>query len=509
MTSVDPIVVAKGKASTRRGEPSSTNDMFGRGMAYSAIFAVQAVSSILITPAITRALGANQYGFVADILTIGALAMGFTGLSAQVGIQRHFADEEGDRETRSLITVVGAITIVLTIALVVSGPYWARAVGLHDEIRTLQYGLAWGGVFAVVNILTSVLRSQDRIHAVIFLATLQVIASQVTGLVLVFVLKRTAESYFFGMLLGQMMSLVLGVYLVKPWPMVIKSRQIIAIYAISLPLLLHAISVQILNLGDRVIVQRDLGSVAVARYQLAYNASAILMMILSMLNFAWEPRLFATKDPSGRRLILMGLRDGVFRLLAPSILAVLLATPAILRILAPHSYNTKSLFNVALIVTFSAIPFAWYASNIRRILMFRNTKSIIWVAPVCSLVNIGLNILFVPHIGIFGSALATLVAYSLLAVIVGILGRRYVVLPSIPTSIYVIMLAVIGLSISMLALPDNELTQVIRTLVALVCGWWAIVELRLLIRPNDGHKGKRRRYLGIRRTRPKHARTRN
>ena len=464
---------------------SSTGQMFGRGMGYSLVFAVQAASSILVTPIITRSIGVAQFGLVANTLTVAAVVLGLAGMSAQVGIQRHFADEDGDRETRFIVAIVAIISGLVILVFILLIPDWSPLVGMGHSKRVLEYGLGWGGVYSIVSILSAVLRSQDRLTSVVTLATVQVVSSQFVGLLFVFLYSRTAEVYFKGMFFGQLVALVLGLVFIKPWPTRIKWSHLIALYGISLPLLLHGLSVQILNLGDRVIVQRDLGPVSVAHYQLAYSTSAVLMMILSMLNGAWEPRLFETREFLARRVVLSGLRDGVFRLLSPAILGVILAAPIVLHVLAPPSYNTNALGDVVLVVTFSAVPYAWYASNMRLMLTFRNTRSIYWVAPVCAIANVALNVVLVPTIGIVGSALATLLAYSLLAALVGLQGKRHIKLPPIAREVWLPLVLVLCCCGVLSFVPYYEWVELARLFLAVGAGLWAVRELRTLMKRPD------------------------
>jgi O-antigen/teichoic acid export membrane protein len=201
-----------------------------------------------------------------------------------------------------------------------------------------------------------------------------------------------------------------------------------------------------------------------------------------MLNLAWEPKLFAIKYFRARRRTLAGLRDGVFRLLAPSLLAIVLASPIVLRVFAPPSYRTNTLSGVVSVVACSAIPYAWYASNIRRMLTFRDTRSIYWVAPLSAVVNILLNIVLVPVIGIMGSAVATFLAYALLAILAGLQGRRHVILPRIPPNVWVPLALVV---VATLLLPLTPLTGPIlfvRVVLAAMSGIWLAGSLRALVR---------------------------
>ena len=290
---------------THTAEHVAVRDMFSRGVLYSVVYALQATSAVLVTPVITRAIGATQFGIVAELLTIGAVVSAVACMSLQVGIQRHFADEVGDRETRSIVAISSIVSVIITTILATTASEWATLVGLNGEIGALEYGICWAGTFGILTFFSATLRSQDRLRDFIILVSVQISGSQLLGLLFICLVGRSAESYMQGMFIGQMLALIAGIYFVRPWFFRISRSHLAAAYAISIPLLPHSLAIQVLNLGDRVVVQRDLGPVAVARYQLGYNTAAFLIMMLVMLNQAWEPRLFAAKDALLRRAILI------------------------------------------------------------------------------------------------------------------------------------------------------------------------------------------------------------
>jgi O-antigen/teichoic acid export membrane protein len=59
----------------------------------------------------------------------------------------------------------------------------------------------------------------------------------------------------------------------------------------------------------------------------------------------------------------------------------------------------------------------------------RKTRVIMSIVVCCAALNIGLNLVLVPRIGIIGAAIATLVSYSVTALALGTAGRRLLRVP--------------------------------------------------------------------------------
>src|SRR5262249_8967819 len=59
----------------------------------------------------------------------------------------------------------------------------------------------------------------------------------------------------------------------------------------------------------------------------------------------------------------------------------------------------------------------------------RKTRRIMAIVVCCAALNIGLNLGLVPRMGIVGSAIATLVSYSVTAIALGTAGRRLLRVP--------------------------------------------------------------------------------
>ena len=232
--------------------------------------------------------------------------------------------------------------------------------------------------------------------------------------------------------------------------------------AFSLPLVPQQLSGYILWAGDRIVVQRDLGSVATGRYAVAYAVGSIGMTVLGQLNQTWMPRVFSMKNVQQRGLILHKLYVQLSSIVFPTLIGLSLVAPILLLIAAPPNYQPLTLIFVVTLVVPSAIPQSHYLANMRVLLVHNRTVTLAVATTVCAAINLLLNVLLVPHLGIKGSALATLAAYALLAAVAHLLARREPDRLSVGPIAIAAYFAVGGLCLCIGFLPWNEYGATVR-----------------------------------------------
>jgi O-antigen/teichoic acid export membrane protein len=471
--------------------------MFGRGMLYAAFFALQSAAMIVITPLTVRNLSKYQFGRLVTALTLVQLLMPALTFGLGTAIQRlHSDDDDEFRDTRGLLGVGICLALTTTVLIDLTGPLWTKALRLGPYGTTLKYGVWVAGLAAIVMLIAQLFRSEDRLGAFSTVMLMLAVFSQLAGLLFILAVHHNASSYLEGVCVGELLSVIVAIGLSRPRLLWIGKRRLVyAALALALPLVPNGIASQALNLGDRIVVQHKLGEFAVGRYQLAYNASAIVMLALQLLSQAWLPRIFAIKDDSLRRLILAESRDEIYRLLVPLMIGISLAAPIALRILAPPSYNTNSLLLVVSLVAISAAPFAAYVSSTRVLIVFGRTRSLLWATPAAAAINVALNVVLVPLWGINASALATFLGYGVLAIMSGISSRQLAQLPRTPQSVWVSLVLASGASLAIVLIPASPIYLGIRSILSLLCAAWTVVYIMRLIRGTERPRHARRWIL--------------
>jgi O-antigen/teichoic acid export membrane protein len=453
--------------------------LFGRDSLYMLLWGVQLGIAALCTPIITRLLGVSQFGLVAATLAVVQVVAALTSFSLQSAVQRVFANGDGDRDARRVVTLAVVLALGMWALVDATGPFWSQALGLGGYGPTIEYGVAWAALWAITNVALGLIRSHDRLLAFALVTLLQSVVAEVLGLMLVVFAHRTASGYVLGHLVAQSAAVVLALIVARP--MLFRRRDLPMLagaLGYSVGLIPAALASFVLDTSDRLIVRADLGPAAIARYAVAYNVASLTMVLLYVLNTAWMPRVFALVDTRVRISVLAESRDFLYALLIPIVVGLCAASPIILSIWVPASYQPGGLLLVVAIVAVTAFPFAGMMAGTRVLLFSGNTLAVGLSTVLAAFANIGLNVYLVPKLGIAGASLATFCSYGLLFGLLTIRSRRILRLPRPPAALIAKILLAVAISIVSTLLPTSPAMMAVRTLVALGC---AIAFVAMLI----------------------------
>jgi O-antigen/teichoic acid export membrane protein len=190
-----------------------------------------------------------------------------------------------------------------------------------------------------------------------------------------------------------------------------------AMLAFGIPLIASDLGGTLLNVGDRYVIQLMLGGEALGIYSAARNVcdyiqgiliASVGRAIVPMYVRMWEER----GEAESRRFIERSLR--IYIMIGAAVVAGLTAVgEEILNVLASEKYREGHrliFFLIAgLVVEGGTSIFG------AGLYVFKQTKVLMWSVVASVVANIVLNVTLMPVFGIRGAAIATLLSYSLLA----------------------------------------------------------------------------------------------
>ncbi len=285
-----------------------------------------------------------------------------------------------------------------------------------DQVLDARLATLWAACFALTLTTLAMLRSRDKLRMAIFGATLQSVGAQAVGLALLYLWAPTVTSYLWGLIIGQGAAALAGLLALRPaWSALTAIRRYAGAFLFGLPMVPQQLSGFILGLGDRVVVRHVLGSAAVGRYSVAYNVGSLGFLVLVFAMQAWLPRIYAVEDRGARSRLLASSRDMMNLLLIPVVIGLAAGAPVVLRVWVPPSFHPADLTPIVAIVAICTFPFAQFLANLRALMSEGRTSRAAVATLVAAVVNIGLNLVMVPFLGITGSAIATVLSYALCA----------------------------------------------------------------------------------------------
>lgn len=447
--------------------------LFGRGMLYAVVWSLQIVAATLVSPVLTHVIPRAEFGALATAIAVHQVVsvLALLGIDKAVVLQR---SEDGDgRAARGLVAVGIVISVLVTTVFIATATLWQDALGFGSLHMLLLAIMLWTAPTAAVLVMQALLLTEDRFRPFAVVGTVAAVGGQILGLVLLFTVHKDAATYAWGGVIAQFIAMALGIVATRPslrglvnWPVMKRAL------SLGVPMAFAGLSWILLSAGDRVIIQVVQGPDEVARYQVAYIVGSVVITLLTFAHGAWSPHFAALRTDAERSNLASTSRDQLYRLLLPTILGITLAAPSILRVVAPDTFAPGPLTLVAFLVALSAFPVAAELGSAQILIMQRRGKTIGILTAVAAVINIGLNLLIVPWIGIIGAAIATIVAFG---------GLAFMQLKALPRELSwsrpsTRLIVGIGLSTTAAAasilLPQTLIWNMIRLAAALCCLPW-------------------------------------
>lgn len=178
----------------------------------------------------------------------------------------------------------------------------------------------------------------------------------------------------------------------------------------NVPLLPFYLSTIVLNHSDRIIIQKMVGYSEAGMYSVAYSAAMIMTLFNTSFNSSLQPWLFKQLKKKEYSNIHKTL-NFVLLLIAGANILLIAVAPEIVTLLAPKQYHEA----IYIIPPLAASVFVMAAyQNFVNVEFYYNESKITAIASIgAAILNIVLNIIFIPMVGYLVAGYTTLVSYVL------------------------------------------------------------------------------------------------
>ena len=392
--------------------------------------------NFLLLPVYTALLDTDEYGVVSVVLKIVELLV-LIGLAGQTqALLRLGVDqEEGSEGIEPLLgTQIGVILVLCSVLAGGMALSWSFLSPYLGGIPLWPVGTAglvgvWAMAIFRYQLAYHQLMGRARLHTIFGLARWGVLI----GLLLLFIVGLDWGAT--GMLLATSLSFIFGAAIIWvrfPKKIVIGLRGSIAKPALmyGLPFIPHAIAGIMLQATDRIVLAASTDLSTVGLYALAANLSSGVIIIATGMQTAWTPFLLrAHRDSDQQSLnIIPHYALGMHGLVALGVLCLALTAPEVIAILTRDSYADAAYVIpvLACVGLFRSFYFAHVAVAMTE---GKVARYLVAVSLPAALLNLVLNILWIPKYGALGAAFATLAASILLTVGALRLSRAAFVVP--------------------------------------------------------------------------------
>ena len=382
-------------------------------------------------PIFTRALSVAEYGMLCLTLQITAMATVLSKMGLQNSIQRFYQEralgEVGQLRSFYSTLLLGAALCAIGVVVL-----FLLALGLVPNSllspvfkRVLLLGSGLIFVRAMHPIVMNFLRAERRTRAFNVFDVLARATSIALVSALLFLWGRSVKMVLIGTVTVELISVAALVVLLIPRGMLSLSAFDRPLFRASLifgfPLVGYELAGVILDSGDRLIVQHYLGFQALGYYSAAYNMSNYLVMALMFpMNLALFPiymKLWATKGSEETRTFLSTALDKFIMVL----MCVLAGTAVTARyaVIVLGSQKLQKAYPLLPILVLGLMIYSLHIFFNAGLIIHKKTVTMFKIIGLSAVLNVVLNVLLIPRIGLKGAAIATLLSYAVFIMLIG------------------------------------------------------------------------------------------
>lgn len=366
--------------------------------------------AFLTVPIFTRMMSTSDYGIVNTYMSWVSILSLIVGLSLGSSIRSAYLDFKDDLDgyISSIFFMSFLNFIVSSTVIILLSYFFIEQLNIVLVVLCLIQSYM---TFIVNTIDIKYMMAFDYIKKTLLLALPNIV---VAILSVIFLLNMDSNKYFGRIIPYVLVTVVIGsCYLVKSFD---KGKKLINkqywkyALTLSVPLIFHGLSINILSTSDRIIITVFRGASETGIYSLVYNLSMAVTVVTTSMENVWIP-WFTRKLQKGEKRIINKSVKLYIEIVVVVMIGIILVAPEILVIMAPEEYwGGKILISPVILASF--IIFL-YSISVDLEYYYKSTKIIATNTVIAASLNLVLNFIFVPLHGAIAAAFSTVIAYTI------------------------------------------------------------------------------------------------
>ncbi len=385
----------------------------------------------LLLPIIVRILSTEDFGKYSLFLNLEAMLIPLVTLNLPAALSRHFYDKEIILSKYLSTLLISLILLCLLFFLTgfIIPDFIIGLTGLTKDL--FQIAIISASVGGILAMFSNLFRLQRKP----WLYGLISISQSVLLFVFIFVfisITPTFEMIIYSKISYLILFLLIVLILLSKYDYLEKvcnQEYFNKALKFALPTVIYSISAFIFSSSDRFFINYYLGTEEVGYYSAIFQLTSLISVIGMSINAAWIPWLFEnlSKKDDSLNIFIVKLSYGLICAFIFIGVSFIFLFPVIAKIVLPLSFHQYIYLSIPIIIGFVfegiyliVSPYLFYAEQ---------TKYNGFIGIFIAIINVILNIILIPKLGLLGSAITTATTWALLALIFFIFSNRVYPMP--------------------------------------------------------------------------------
>jgi O-antigen/teichoic acid export membrane protein len=388
-------------------------------------------ASFLIVPLYTSLLGTEDFGIRSAMATFGSILIIINTLAIERSIYRLYWDyitEEEQKKFLGTLFISISCSSLIVLGLVFCFDFvfqrFFSSIPFYPFFALVIFKIFFQSFYYLPKIYYQVI-GEAKTYA--FLNLLEIFVEIGFSFFFVIYFKRGVESLLQGSLVAMVVISPVFLYFTSKIIRLTFEKDIFKrVIAYSLPIIPSLISAWVLNLSDRILIEKFINVSYVGIYSLGYQLGGAILILTSAFFVAYNPYFFnkaTTVDNVAAKQELSRIND-LFTVVVIVISSILcLFSEEMFKIFFPPAFQKAS-------YVFSLVCIAnifFQVSGLYNLAFHqkKKTKELFYVTLASAVINLGLNVLLIPTFSIYGAAISTLLSFIIMLGITYCLSLKY------------------------------------------------------------------------------------
>lgn len=407
---------------------------------YTAIYGIglflnKAVSFLLI-PLYTNFFTPGELGMFNLVQSVWLFIILIYVYGMETSFIKFFIDSKENKEKAEVysttLILIFSTSVIFSIIIYFSSGSIANLIEFDNPskgiflIQVLSFLLFFDTLFRFPLLL---LRAELKAKTYLYLTTLSLILNIAFNIIFIVVLKYNIEAIFYSYIISVFVTFLFGLYFTRGYLILkVSFQKALKLIFFGNKFIYIGLFLVVIDLSDRFFLKYFWGEDIVGIYSVNYKLASVMSLIIAAFKFSWTPYFLNILDnPDNKKIISDIFTYFVFAGLFLFLLFTFFTAP-----IAKISFWGYSILEDRFQIGLVIIPvillsyfFSGLFANLNVAPFFSNkTIYLLMVTAIGFIINVTLNFLLIPKFQMMGAALATLITYSVMFIIIYFISQK-------------------------------------------------------------------------------------